>query len=204
MNKIVCVYKITNTENGNQYVGSTLNGFDWRKRKHLRELKNGKHHNRHLLNAFNKYGEQCFLFEILEVVEFPNLLVELEQKWINQLNPIYNVMKADIKSHIGVKRSIETRKRISNALTGKIMLDETKQKLRQLNLGKKQSLTTIERKRQKNFKPIIQLDKTGNIIREWNSATEASDVLSIDRTMIYGCLGGRKPSYKGFLWRKKS
>jgi group I intron endonuclease len=197
-----CIYKIKNTKTGDEYIGSTLRGFEWRKCKHLRELKQNKHHNRHLQNAYNKYGEYNFQFEIIEKISNPILLIKKEQEWILKSSPVYNVMR-DIKSHIGIKRSEETRKKISDALTGKHLSEETKQKLRSLNTGKKQSLKTIQKKREKNFKPVIQLSREGNFIKEWKSATEAAEQLKIKRYIIYACINGRKPTYKSFRWKQK-
>lgn len=202
MNDTMCVYKIVNSQNGNEYVGSTLLGFEWRKRKHLRELRKGKHHNRHLQNAFIKYGEGCFSFSILEVITDPTKLLDAEERWLIQINPIYNVMR-DIKSHIGVKRSDETCKKISVSNTGKHHTQETKDKLSKLNTGKKQSLTTIEKKRIGNFRSVLQLNTDGSLIKEWVSPTIAAHDLNIKRTMIYECISGRKPTYRGFIWRRK-
>jgi group I intron endonuclease len=199
---IACVYKIVNINNGHEYVGSALKGFDWRKRKHLRELKQKKHHNRHLQNAYNIYGENSFSFQILEIVENISILTQKEQEWVNRLNPVYNVMR-DIKSHIGVKRSPETCLKISQALIGSHHSKETKEKLRQLGLGKKQSPETIKKRMVNQYKPILQLDKDFNIIREWNSATEASLLNGFNRKCIYRCLWGLRPTYKGFRWQKK-
>ena len=52
----------------------------------------------------------------------------------------------DIKSHIGLKRSLETRKKMSLAQVGKKHSDETKQKLREINTGKKQSEEIIQKR----------------------------------------------------------
>ena len=201
MKDTMCVYRIVNNKNGHLYVGSTLKGFNWRKRKHLRELKNQKHHNRHLQNAYNLYGEKHFLFEILETVSNPKILLRKEQFWTNKLKPQYNVMK-DIKSHIGVKRSQETRRKISMALTGKHLSDETKKKLRDANLGKKQSEETIVKRMRTMYKPILQMDKNGIIIKRWKSATHAAKALGLSLPSIYRCVRGNRYTYKKFRWKK--
>jgi group I intron endonuclease len=196
-----CIYKITSA-NGKQYVGSTVKGFEWRKKKHLNELRKNKHHNRHLQNAFGKYGENSFVFEVLEIVYDVSILTKKEQEWIETLHPEYNVLR-DIKSHIGVKRSKETCKKISDANKGKSHSEATKKKLRDCNLGKKQSSQTIELKRLKNFKGILQLDMNEKIIKEWQSATHAEQNLGYKRKYIYRCLQGIRPNYKGFKWQLK-
>ena len=47
------IYKITNLTNGMVYIGSSIN-IEIRLKHHFRELKNNRHKNRHLQNAFNK------------------------------------------------------------------------------------------------------------------------------------------------------
>lgn len=82
------IYKITNTVNGKIYVGSSK-VLEERWSRHVRELKQNIHHNIHLQRAWNKYGEENFSFDVLEVVE-SDLLVK-EQYWIDKLNPAYNI-----------------------------------------------------------------------------------------------------------------
>ena len=54
--------------NGKKYVGSAVN-FKRRRRKHRKSLRKGTHHSPHLQNAWNKYGEDNFKFDVLEYVE---------------------------------------------------------------------------------------------------------------------------------------
>lgn len=123
------IYSITNSINGKKYVGSALN-FNKRKKDHLNRLKNGKHHSKKLQNAYNKYGKGVFEFNILEVVNDVSFLIEAEQKWIDNLKPEYNMtLIAGLNSHLGMKRSEETKKKISEALKGKKLSEEHKQKI---------------------------------------------------------------------------
>lgn len=59
------VYKITNIKNNKIYIGSTNLSFMVRWNKHRSALKRNKHHSIHLQNAWNKYGESCFKFDII-------------------------------------------------------------------------------------------------------------------------------------------
>lgn len=59
------IYKIINLINGKFYIGSS-NNLIKRWRDHLYRLRNNKHMNKHLQNAYNKYGESSFAFVILE------------------------------------------------------------------------------------------------------------------------------------------
>lgn len=74
------VYKVCNIVDGNVYVGSAAN-LQRRKARHFRALRLGTHHNQHLQRAWDKHGEQCFTFEVVECVPKPALLIR-EQYWI--------------------------------------------------------------------------------------------------------------------------
>ena len=60
---IVGVYIIRNLHTGKVYVGSSNNVL-WRFWWHKNQLRKGEHTNEHLQNAWNKYGENAFSFEI--------------------------------------------------------------------------------------------------------------------------------------------
>lgn len=153
----MCVYEIVNLINNHKYIGSSLNGLEWRKKKHLNELRRNNHHNRHLQSAYNLYGENVFRFNVIEEIEDKSILAKKEQEWIDKSKPEYNVMR-DIKSHIGIKRSKETCEKISKSLTGKPLSKEHIEKMRKSLTGKKQSKETAE-KRSISMKnsPIYQL-----------------------------------------------
>jgi len=63
--KICGIYRITNTVNGKSYVGQSVD-VKSRISHHRSELRNNRHENSYLQNAWNKYGEENFTFEILE------------------------------------------------------------------------------------------------------------------------------------------
>ena len=199
---ISCIYQILNIVNNHCYIGSAAN-YRKRKNKHLSLLQKGTHHCRHLQNAFNAYGNTSFVFNVLEDVPKASHLVERENWWIDKLNPEYNVIREGILNHLGLKRTVGTRLKISRALTGRHLSEETKQKLREISTGKKQSLLTIERKRLGNFKPIIQATLDGDVVREWKSATEAEENGGFNRKCIYRCLWTKRPQHKGFRWSYK-
>ena len=59
------VYAITNSVNGKRYIGSAALSFSSRWAKHRHRLRKGTHENKYLQAAWNKYGEDSFLFEVL-------------------------------------------------------------------------------------------------------------------------------------------
>ena len=130
--KIIGVYKILNKVNNKLYVGSST-FVQSRLRLHKSHLRKNKHVNKHLQSSFNKYGIENFQFLLIEECEESNL-IEREQYWIDLLDTCnkdkgYN-KRSKAESNFGLKRSLETRKRISEAKKGKKFLpDEHYQKL---------------------------------------------------------------------------
>jgi len=76
------IYKIRNVVNGKFYVGSTVDSRV-RFQTHRRNLKKGKHQSPHMQAAWDKYGEDCFKFEVVEVIECSEDLLTAEQKWLD-------------------------------------------------------------------------------------------------------------------------
>jgi group I intron endonuclease len=76
------IYKITCTINNKFYIGSSS---DIKKRfgRHKYALRNNIHENKHMQNAWNKYGGETFIFEIIEITNNDNL-IEAEQMWMDK------------------------------------------------------------------------------------------------------------------------
>src|SRR5260221_8454885 len=114
------IYKITCTANKRIYIGSALNLYG-RKAKHFSLLRRNTHHNPILQNAWNKYGESAFTFEVLEYV-LPISLTAREQYWFKKLKPFgrkgFNIDR-EAGSSLGIKRSPESRTKMSVARKGK-------------------------------------------------------------------------------------
>jgi group I intron endonuclease len=91
------IYKIVNIIDGKVYYGSSEN-LARRWRDHKSCLKRNVHHSKYLQNAWNKYGEENFKFEIVCLEEDKTKLLVLEQKFIDEVdstNPEngYNISK---------------------------------------------------------------------------------------------------------------
>jgi len=129
--KLSGVYTIQNKVDSKIYVGSAIN-IKWRKYVHLRSLNRGDHHSVKLQRAWNKYGEDCFLFSIVEVVEDKDLLIQREQIWIDKLKAYgrrgYNMVPL-AGTNLGMVCSNETKKKIGAKAKGRIASDETKAKM---------------------------------------------------------------------------
>ncbi len=62
------IYMLLNKENGRIYVGRTVNPGN-RKRGHFSELRRGVHGNPKLQFAYNKYGKNAFVFDVIDCVQ---------------------------------------------------------------------------------------------------------------------------------------
>ena len=82
------VYRIRNINNNDCYVGSAKD-IDKRWYRHKYDLNRNKHGNEHLQRAWNKYGENLYVFEIIEECQ-TILLLEREQHYLD-LKPKYNI-----------------------------------------------------------------------------------------------------------------
>lgn len=109
------IYEIHNSVNGKRYVGSAK-CLRIRFNEHRCGLRNGKHHNRYLRSAVNKYGLDAFRFETLLICK-PGDLLFYEQRAIDVLVPEYNLARV-AGNTLGTKRTAETRAKIAEKARG--------------------------------------------------------------------------------------
>lgn len=93
------IYQIKNVVNGKIYVGSSIN-MDSRWSNHKTALRGNYHHGTYLQRAWGKYGEDNFLFSIVEEMPFSEdaTLREVENYYFNKLKPEYNEAKYATRS----------------------------------------------------------------------------------------------------------
>lgn len=128
--KNVCgIYVIQNDMNGKCYIGSSIDMLQ-RKKQHISTLKGNRSGCYKLQHAFNKYGKNNFTFDILEIVGNKDELFKREQRWVDFMNPEYNICKVIVKSRLGVKISDASKKKISDAQQGRILSKEALKNIR--------------------------------------------------------------------------
>jgi group I intron endonuclease len=107
------VYQIRNLVNDRVYVGQSIH-LSARKSHHFSDLKYNKHGNRHLQNAYNLYGKDNFVFEIVlycedfELTRYENAIKHLHE------NNCYNI-RICADSNKGLEVSEETRRKLSQS-----------------------------------------------------------------------------------------
>lgn len=95
------IYAIKNLVSKTVYVGSS-HCVEKRREQHRTALEEDTHHNAHLQNAWNKYGPNAFVFQLLERIEDQRRLLQREQAWLERFRrsgPVYNIVK-----HLDCKR----------------------------------------------------------------------------------------------------
>lgn len=144
------IYQIRNISNGKIYVGSAASGVKRRWRLHKRMLISNIHHSPHLQRSWNKYGESCFSFEILELCS-PEKCLEREQHYLDTLHPEYNIDTV-AGSPQGRKYSDEYKNEIrirntgkGNPFFGKKHTEETKRLISQHRKGKLKGIMVGEK-----------------------------------------------------------
>lgn len=216
-----CVYCHTNKLNNKKYIGITRNIPEKR-------WQNGRGYinNDHFFRAITKYGWHNFTHEILYTdlskSEAENLEILLIKEY-DSANPKYGY-NIELGGNGTGRITDKTREKISNALKGHSCSEETKEKIRQSQTGKKYpnrpkpSAEQMEKLRLSNIGRIpwnkgkawsdeekakcggksvycVELDKV------YRTAHEASKDLHIDFSSICKCARGKVKRAGGYHWK---
>lgn len=104
--------------------------------------------NKHLQNAFDKYGESAFSFEPLIICEKNKEILTLYENAvlsIYQPDRLYNKRPNGADSSLGMRHTPETRAKMSAAGRGKTKSPEHRAKIAASQKGKKKRPETIAR-----------------------------------------------------------
>lgn len=130
------VYGIINLFNDKIYIGSAKYikaRFSW----HYRALENNNHHSILLQRAWNKYGEDSFIFFNLEITE---CLLIREQYWMDRLSSYHPDSGYNLYSVAGspakTKLTEEHKLKISKAGKGRVLSPETIAKMSKAQLNR--------------------------------------------------------------------
>ena len=133
--KMNYIYCYTNKINGHKYVGKT-NNLERRKREHRSNANNplSKEYNYLFHRKLREYGEENFIFSILQELEDTEDINKAEQFWIEQLKTFvgdnqggYNLTRGGEEILISSLYE-ENIQEIKTAIKNKVSFDEIKQK----------------------------------------------------------------------------
>ncbi len=143
--------------------------------EHFSQLRKGIHCNKHLQNSFNKYKEENFKFEIIEKLELSKdlsrlekgrLMIEVESKYVKELNPEYNI-----------DRIIETTGKIGHTLskeTIKKIVESNRKRIENKPLSPA-ALVRLDREIRRKEGKLFITDKRGEGKRGWKHSIETID-----------------------------
>jgi len=151
------IYLIQNNKDSRKYIGSATDLYT-RYHNHRLHLLRGNHCNQKLQRFVSKYSFEALLFSVIELCDKTDL-IKLEQYWIDELKPQFNIAKF-AGNTLGYRHTEETKKRLSlawktrttNGMRGRKHTDETKRKIAE---------KTKARGYNKNFQTASKLANTG-------------------------------------------
>jgi len=210
------IYKIINLTNGKFYIGSTNNAKN-RFRTHRRLLNKNTHHCPHLQSAWNKYGEDNFIFKVVELIADFTQLAKLEQEWLDEFHgttQCYNYAKFTDNSNRGIKLQPSHRQAISEALKehyktnphsalGKKHTVESKQLMSLNRSGKEVTKETKEKIRQARLgkkasdetKAKLSAIHKGKVRSDAHAAKYNKAIIEVTTGIIYASLKAVKETF---------
>lgn len=210
MEKICCVYKLTNTVTGKIYIGSTYN---LKARMKYHRYSYDRNPNKELGADILKYGWDCFTAEILEECSRENVR-ERERYYIETLNAVqdgYNMTEATKYSDLMREfneRSWkdpayrEERSRQSSAVQKQRLKDPAY--LAEKSAQLKRYTDSIKR-------PVGMYSKNGELLHTFGGVREAERWLisagktqsssSASSSIADCCKGGRHKTVYGYVWK---
>lgn len=223
---MIGIYTIRNIQDNKRYIGQSVN-IEKRFITHRSSLNKGSHFNKHLQYAWNKYGKEQFVFEVVEICEKCSLN-DKETYWKDYYDPqTYNL------GHTGNVGTVsqETRDKVSvsinklinsmsdeerklkyghNKNVGKKRSEEVKLRISNTLRGKPSYIRSNETLRKQSLhntfrRNIFQFNKEGKFLRAWPSITSCiRNNTELDQGAISACCKGTRISTKGYRFQYAS
>jgi len=206
------IYKITNSLNNKCYIGQTKRNplLRWYEHKFYADKK--VKYKSALYNAIQKYGINCFSFEILEETE-NEILDEKEIYYINIFDSFHNGYNNTVggNGNKGYKRKRKHEDIIPNLYkelksTEKVAKHLGISRITVRNVLKEKNLFIKYKRSSLDYKKleVVQLSLDSNILNIFSSLTEACESIGLNNKNVGElskcCKGKRKTAY-GFIWK---
>ena len=204
------LYKIINKHNGKFYIGQAID-FDTRKANHFSQLGLNKHDNNKLQNAYNKYGKENFIFEIIELIEpIKEALLIREQYYLDLhfgKNYCYN-LSPTANTTLGYKHTKESKQKIKIKRQEQKFSPEQRKAISKRISGsgnpmhnKKHSFASKEKMRLgcQNKMRIFELISPDGQIHKYQNLRKFCLDYKLDRRSIMRVLDGSAIQHKGWM-----
>ena len=195
------IYQIVHKTSGKKYVGQTGDVESrWKQHKNVR---NSSKMCSLIQRAIAKYGEDDFVFEVIENCTAENIDErEIHHIKINDcLSPNgYNLLKGGVGTSGG--HHMETRMKMSASHKGKIITAITKARMSTSRKGEKNPAFGGDGT---HIKPVAQYDYDGRFIAYYSSCKEAVRALGrgVKGAAIASAASGLQKTAYGFQWKEK-
>ena len=209
------IYKATNVATGEVYIGATTIELEERIKDHYNKAV--KNYGHKFQTAIREYGIENIKWEQIDTAQDSNELALKESRYIEKFDTVNNGYNSDRGG--GFKKLI-----YQYSLTGE--LESTFQSLEEASKSSSISEDSIshacvgDRKTSNGFywtytstfdlkedyrkKKVIQYDLEGELVKVFDSISDASKQTEINKSSIAKCCRGERNMVGGFIWRTKN
>lgn len=214
LSKITGIYCITCTATGRKYVGKAggKSGLRHRWTTHKSSLRLNKSGCVRLQNEWNAYGEDTFVWEVLEPLPpRDEILIPRERFWIDHLGAELNVAAPEGSPMLGRKHSEDSRQKMSASHLGQTAWNEgvvgmpwTGRK-RTDEIKRKISATKLRCGSNKGPRPYRHR-AVERINLRTGEAVEYPSIMSVEddgfeQSLVGACCRGRRKTHAGYAWQ---
>jgi len=209
------IYKVTNTINGQVYIGATTQNLQERIRDHIN--KSNKDYNHKFQKAILEYGKDNFIWEEIDSASCLNDLALKETHYIEKFDSFKNGYNSNRGG--GFKKII-----YQFNLTGELISTfQTLAEASKTNEISRDSIshaclgdrctsngfvwnytTTFRLKEDAKMQKVEQFSLSNELINTFDSITEAYKITGINKTSIAKCCRGERNKAGGFIWKTKN